>query len=197
MVTEQTLCQPHPFVWENNMLELLNPVISAVRKDSDFESAVNSKSNLIFMLKADVMTIGDLLKTKKDKKVFVHIDMAEGVGKDKKGIELLKSMGVDGIITTKNHLVYSAKEQGLYTVQRFFIIDSASVNTALESVNNTKPDFAEVLPASLPKIIKRFVEETKVPIIAGGLVEEKADIIQALSAGAQAVSTTRKELWDM
>ena len=179
------------------MLELLNPVISAVRKDSDFESAVNSKSNLIFMLKADVMTIGELLKAKKNKKIFVHIDMAEGVGKDKKGIELLKSLGVDGIITTKNHLVYGAKEQGLYTVQRFFIIDSASVSTALESANNTKPDFAEILPASLPKIIKRFIEQTKVPIIAGGLVEEKADIIQALSAGAQAVSTTRKELWDM
>ena len=179
------------------MLELLNPVIAAIRKDSDFESAVQSRANLIFMLKADVMTIEKLLVNKKDKKVFVHIDMAEGVGKDRKGIELLKSMGVDGIITTKNHLVYSAKEQGLYTVQRFFIIDSASVSTALESVNNTKPDFAEVLPASLPKIIKKFIEQTSVPIIAGGLVEEKADIIQALSAGAQAVSTTKKELWDM
>ena len=179
------------------MLELLNPVIAAIRKDSDFENAVQSRANLIFMLKADVMTIGKLVSNKKDKKVFVHIDMAEGVGKDRKGIELLKSMGVDGIITTKNHLVYNAKEQGLYTVQRFFIIDSASVNTALESVNNTKPDFAEVLPASLPKIIKKFTEQTNVPIIAGGLLEEKADIIQALSAGAQAVSTTRKELWDM
>jgi glycerol uptake operon antiterminator len=179
------------------MFELQNPVIAAVRKDVEFESAVNSPVSVIFMLKADVMTLKDVLANKKDKKVFVHIDMADGVGKDKKGIELLKSLGVDGIITTKNHLVYYAKEQGLYTVQRFFIIDSASIATALESINNTKPDYAELLPGIMPRVVTEFVEKTQTPIIAGGLIKDKTDIISVLSAGAEAVSTAKKELWNI
>ncbi|WAM33183.1 glycerol-3-phosphate responsive antiterminator [Caldicellulosiruptor morganii] len=31
--------------------------------------------------------------------VFVHIDLIEGVGKDEKGIEFLKNVGADGIIS--------------------------------------------------------------------------------------------------
>ena len=178
-------------------MELENPVIPAIRKDIEFEDAVNSSANVVFMLKADIMTLKDVIANKKDKKVFVHIDMADGVGKDRKGIELLKSMGVDGIITTKNHLVYYAKEQGLLTVQRFFIIDTASFSTAKESVANTKPDYAELLPGVIPKIIKEFIETTDVPVIAGGLISDKQDVINALSAGAEAVSTAKKELWEI
>ena len=179
------------------MLELQNPVIAGVRKDADFYLAVQAPVSVIFLLKADVMTLSELLKNKQDKKVFVHIDMAEGVGKDKKGIELLKSMGVDGIITTKNHLVHYAKEQGLYTVQRFFIIDSISITTAMDSIAIAKPDYAELLPGVLPKIIKTFVEQTKTEIISGGLIDDKQDVISALNAGACAVSTGKKELWNV
>lgn len=179
------------------MIELENPVIAAVRKDSEFDFAVQSSASFIFMLKADVMTLKDVVARKKDKKVFVHIDMADGVGKDRKGIELLKAVGVDGLITTKNHLVFYAKEQGLKTVQRFFIIDSASVATAKESIANTKPDFIELLPGVIPRVIKDFVESTQVPVIAGGLIQDKQDVINALSAGAEGVSTARKELWEI
>ncbi len=178
-------------------MEFENPVIPAIRKDSEFVDAVNSSANVVFMLKADIMTLKQVIENKGDKKVFVHIDMADGVGKDRKGVELLKSMGVDGIITTKNHLVYYAKEQGLFTVQRFFIIDSASFATAKESVANTKPDYAELLPGVIPRIIKEFMETTDVPVIAGGLIADKQDIINALSAGAEAVSTAKKDLWEI
>ena len=179
------------------MLELENPVIAAVRKDSEFESAINSLTSVIFLLKADIMSLNKLIEKKGNKKIFVHIDMAEGIGKDKKGLEYLKSIDVDGIITTKNHLVTSAKAMGLSTVQRFFIIDSASVDTATESINNAKPDYAEVMPGASKKVVEKMVSLTSVPIIAGGLIETKQDIITALNAGATAVSTGRKELWEI
>ncbi len=177
------------------MIEFTNPVIAAVRSDGEYRRALESEVSVIFMLKADLLTLGTILKEKKDKKVFVHIDMAEGVGKDRKGIEILKRMGVDGIITTKNHLVLAAKDIGLITVQRFFIIDSGSIATALESVGITRPDFAELMPGVIPKAIKGFIEKTHVPIISGGLIENKTDVINALSAGAEAVSTGKSELW--
>lgn len=178
------------------MLTLDNPVISAVRSDEEFLLAVKSQVDIVFMLKADIFTISDLIKNANGKKVFVHIDMADGVGKDKKGLELLKNYGAYGIISTKNHLISLAKELNLKTVQRFFIIDSLSVSTALDSVKSVKPDFVEIMPGVIPKAVKRFVENTKTPVIAGGLIENKNDIINALSAGASAVSTAKQELWN-
>ena len=39
--------------------------------------------------------------------------------------------------------------------------------------------------------------EVRVPIIAGGLIQTKKDIIESLSAGAMAISTTKQELWTL
>ena len=48
------------------IMELDNPVISAIKKDSEFESALNSPSNVIFMLKADIMTLKTVIDKKQD-----------------------------------------------------------------------------------------------------------------------------------
>lgn len=173
-----------------------NPVIAAVRSEEEFLLAANSQAEVIFVLKSDILNIKELMKKSGGKKVFVHADMAEGVGKDKKGLEFLRLSGVDGIISTKNHLITLAKELKLATVQRFFIIDSLSVATALEGVKSVKPDFVEIMPGVIPKAVKRFVENAKIPVIAGGLIENKTDVINALSAGASAVSTAKQELWN-
>lgn len=49
----------------------------------------------------------------------------------------------------------------------------------------------EIMPGIMPEIIERLKIEIKIPIIAGGLISDKKDIIAALSAGADAVSTTK------
>ena len=101
------------------------------------------------------------------------------------------------LITTKNHLVGCARDNGLYSVQRLFIIDSAALSTALDSVNSSKPDFAEVMPGAYKKVVEKFVNSSTIPVIAGGLIEDKADVINVLSVGATAVSTTGQTLWDL
>ena len=78
------------------MIDLGNPIISAVRSTAEYDLALTSPVSAIFLLSSDVMTLSSLIKRKADKKIFVHIDMAEGVGKDKKGIEFLKSNDSDG-----------------------------------------------------------------------------------------------------
>ena len=166
------------------MLDLINPVIAAVRTDEEYLLATKSPVTAIFMLKADILTLPDLLACKRDKSVYIHM-------------EYLKKCGADGIISTKNHMISAAKELGLGTVQRFFIIDSVSVATALDIVASTKPDYAELMPGILPKAVKSFVDKTHTKIIAGGLIETKKDVLAALSAGADGVSTGRKELWDV
>lgn len=169
------------------------PVIAAVR-DENFEEAINSQCEVIFYLKANLLTIKEKVeKIKKSQKIiFVHIDLAEGIGRDKTGIEFLASIGVDGIISTRNQLISAAKDKGLLTVQRFFALDSQG----LEAIKDSPADFIEIMPGVIPKIIKRFSMGNQ-PVIAGGLIETKAEVLTALQNGALAVSSGKKEMWEI
>lgn len=44
--------------------------------------------------------------------------------------------------------------------------------------------------------MKYLVEKIEQPVVASGLTQDKEDIIGALKAGAVAVATTNKSLWD-
>ena len=43
--------------------------------------------------------------------------------------------------------------------------------------------------------VQEALKNIGIPVIAGGLIETKAEITTALSSGAVAVSTGKKELW--
>ena len=172
-------------------------IIAAVRNNEDFEIAIKSKVKIIFDLAPDIAGIGEKIKKahSTQKILFVHIDLASGIGKDKSGIEFLKNLGLDGILSTKASLIKIAKELGLKAVQRFFIIDSKSVMATVEGIKSTKADMIEVMPALVFRVIKRLKSEVDVPIIAGGLIETAEDAAEAHNSGAFAVSTGRHNLW--
>ncbi len=75
------------------------------------------------------------------------------------------------------------------------MLDSLSVETAIKSVKSTRPDAIELLPGIIPRVVARVCHETRIPVIAGGLIESKEDIIATLKAGAVGISTTKEELW--
>lgn len=172
-------------------------IIAAVRNNEDFEIAIKSKVKIIFDLAPDIAEIGEKIKKahSAQKILFVHIDLASGIGKDKSGIEFLKNLGLDGILSTKASMIKLAKELGLKAVQRFFIIDSKSVTATVEGIKSTKADMIEIMPALVFRVIKRLKSEVDVPIIAGGLIETAEDAAEACKSGAFAVSTGKHELW--
>jgi glycerol uptake operon antiterminator len=49
----------------------------------------------------------------------------------------------------------------------------------------------------MPKIISKIKDISSVPIIAGGLISDKEDVLSALSGGAVSISTTNQEVWFM
>lgn len=61
----------------------------------------------------------------------------------------------------------------------------------------SRPDFIEVLPGVMPKVLGRIAKVSRIPMIAGGLITEKEDVIAALSAGAIAVSSTNQDVWNL
>ena len=54
-----------------------------------------------------------------------------------------------------------------------------------------------MLPGIIPTVIRELADKTAVPLIAGGLIRSKQDVIQALQAGVIAVSTTSQAVWQM
>lgn len=175
-----------------------NPIIAAIRDPRDIDAAIDSTVSTIFLLYTDIFNLRDLveqIKTK-GKKVFVHMDLIEGMGKDNKAIDYIAQViKPDGIISTRSNHIRHAKEKGLFTIQRFFLIDSLSYKTTVKTVKSVKPDMIEVMPGIIPGIIQSLNKELSVPIIAGGLVGSKNDIISILKIGALGVSVGKKELW--
>jgi len=79
------------------------PIIAAVR-DRLFDKALASPVEVIFLLGGDIATIADRIKAAKTagKYIFIHIDLCDGIGKDRSGVRFLASCGADGIISTKS-----------------------------------------------------------------------------------------------
>ena len=183
------------------MLEdILNKKIAAaIRTEKDFSKALKSRVDVVFLLHSNIITVNQSVKEihSAGKKAFVHLDFAEGIGKDRAGIEFLAKNGVDGILTTRTNIVRMAKEYNLTTVQRFFIVDSHSLNTSMESIKISKPDIIEIMPGIVTKKIKELREEITTPIIAGGIIETEQEVIAALEAGADIVSTGEVDLWNL
>ena len=172
-----------------------DPVIAAVGNDK-WDDALRYPGKVIFYLSADLLTIKQRVEEAHlaGKLLMVHIDLAEGIGKDRTGVAYLVDCGVDGIISTKSNLIRYAKEQGILVIQRCFALDSRGLDSIGDALRNTAPHLMEIMPGVIPKAISKFSKQS-VPVIAGGLLQTKAEVMEALNAGATAVSTGSKELW--
>lgn len=172
-------------------------VIAAVKNDDELKLALDSNVEIIFHLTPNIIKLKKHVNMahSSGKKIFIHIDFAEGIAKDLYGMKMVKVLGVDGIISTKANIIKFAKEEGLSTVQRFFIIDSRSIESTIESIKQSRTDMIEVMPGIIPKVISKLKERIIIPIIAGGLIETNEEANAAFDAGATAISTGSKILW--
>ncbi len=172
-----------------------DPIIAAVRDDK-WDAALKSPAKTIFYLSANLLTVKERITEahSQDKYVMIHIDLAEGIGKDKVGIRYLKECGADGILSTRANLIRFIKEQDMIAIQRFFLLDSKGVESIEEMLTNSSPHMMELMPGVIDKAIARFGSGS-IPVIAGGLVETKQEVTNALGHGATAVSTGNCELW--
>ncbi|GAA0176762.1 glycerol-3-phosphate responsive antiterminator [Clostridium sediminicola] len=183
-----------------NLKEIMmdNPIIAAVRNDDDLKKAINSSSKIVFVLYGNIMSISSICKilSDNDKMVFVHLDLIDGLKADLSGIQFIKKYSKPyGVISTKTTIMKHAKHEGLATILRIFAIDSLSLKTGIKNINDTKPNAVEIMPGVANKIIEQLKERVNAPVIAGGLIQTKKDIIDSLSAGAIAVSTNKSMLW--
>lgn len=178
-----------------------NPVVAAVKDMEGLEECCGLEDiKVVFILFGDICSIGDIVDRVKEsgRMAFVHIDLIVGLGPKEVAVDYMRQYTkTDGIITTKPALVRRGKELSLCTVLRYFLIDSMALENIRNQQHGARPDFIEVLPGIMPKVIGEIFRISRTPIIAGGLITDKEDVMGALSAGAIAVSTTNRDVWRM
>lgn len=177
-----------------------NPIIAAVKDDKGLERALLTDCRIIFLLYGNVCSVSGLVeRIKSDHKlVMVHIDLIDGLSSKDVAVAFLRqNTQADGVISTKPAIVKAAKEQGLLVIQRFFLIDSLAMANFQKYTEVQAADAIEILPATMPKVIRKITAACRLPIIAGGLISDKEDILLALQNGAAAVSSTNQEVWTM
>ncbi len=176
-----------------------NPIIAAVKNEQELDIALNSEVQVIFVIFGDILNIKEISEkiNCKNKVGIVHIDLVEGITGREASIKYLKKETYfKGVISTKPQVIKYAKAYELLAIQRVFIFDTLSLNNAIKHLGS-ECDVIEVLPGVIPKVIEKLSKKSNKPIVAGGLIESKEDIITALNSGATCVSTTKEELWGM
>lgn len=188
----------------NQLLEMLetNPIVAAIKDEAGLETALKSEVGIVFVLHGDLCTLPAIVERIKLKKrmAIVHVDLIEGLSNDEVALDYIKNVvHADGIITTKSSFIQYGKKIGLYTIHRYFVLDSMALQNIIKQAKNAvQPDAIEILPGVLqPKIVRYITKHSPVPVMCGGLVTVKEDVIHCLQSGAIAVSTTRKDLWDL
>ncbi len=173
-------------------------ILPAARSVKELEEMIESNYTYIVLLNSHIGQLKSLvqLAKSKGKKLLLHADLVQGLRNDEYAAQFLcQDIKPSGLISTRKNIVVTAKKHGLISVQRLFLLDSIALKSSYKLLETTKPDYIEVLPGVMPHIIKEVYEKTGIPIVAGGLIREKREVEDALSAGASAVTTSRRELW--
>lgn len=175
-----------------------NVIIPGIKCDADIPVLLNSDLKIVFVLYGKVSNIADVVTQLKNagKIVFVNIDMVDGFSSKNAAVDFMIQTKADGIISSKASLLRYAKEMGLTTIHRFFVIDSAAYNSIGKQLEISHADFINIVPG-WDKIIAWTVAEHKKPVIAAGNVCDKQSVMESLNAGAIAICSTNHGVWEL
>ncbi len=184
----------------NRVSELLrdNPIIAAIKDEAGLASLSETDCSVVFILYGNIISIPDIVHRIKalGKTAFVHMDLIDGMAAKEVAVEYIATnTEADGIISTKVPIVNAAHAHGLLTVHRFFVLDSKSLAGIDRQLLTSEADSIEILPGVMPKVIRRICASTEKPVIAGGLICDKEDVMNAIAAGACGISTSNPSVW--
>lgn len=177
-----------------------NPIIAAIKDDDGLERCLAREDiRVVFILYGDICSIGGIVQriVEADKLAIIHVDLITGLASKEIAVDYIqRSTRADGIISTRQSFIRRAKELGLYAILRVFVFDSLGLAT-LRKIGGAAPDYLDILPGTMPKTLRKICGMVQVPVLTGGLIEDKEDVFAALDAGAVAISTTNQAIWEL
>lgn len=176
----------------------INPIIASIHELEKLDSALDSTCEIIFLLSGNIFNLKEISNKirRKGKGVYICVDCIDGFSKDTWGLEyIVKNIYPDGILSAKQNLISLSKDMGVFTIQRLFISDSNSLKKAMCCLKSNRPHAVELLPGIMPHIIEYIVQNTKLPLIASGLIRDKDDLTKSFKSGAKAIASSKEEVW--
>ena len=176
-----------------------SPCCPAVATDEQFDRALLSQAEVLFVLRANGLELGHLIGRahERGKLVAVHLDLVAGLRSDRAAVGWLARAGADAVITSHGHLVAAIKNQGMVAIQRLLAAHGSQLSAGLASIARSEPDVIEFLPGVVLPQARHLLPRLGPPMLAGGFVRSRDDVRAILAAGALAVTTGREELWGM
>jgi glycerol uptake operon antiterminator len=174
-------------------------IIPAVSNYKQLKQFIESTLTYCVLLDFQLAELDTVVKDLKqhNKKILVHIDLIKGLAPNEFGaIYLIQQLKIDGIISTKNSAVITAKKRHVIAIQRIFLKDSLSLDKSLQVVQKVQPDYLEILPAISTPILPYVIKTTKLKVICGGLIQSHNEINACLNNGAIGVTTSNPILWN-
>jgi len=166
------------------------PVVPSMKR---LEKFIETDLVVCILQDIHISLLEHMIKTLHDnnKLALVHIDMVHGISSDEHGAEFLcQRLRADGVISSKTRIIETTKKNKKIAIQRMFLIDSKSIERGIETVQKSQPDIVEVMPAIAYKIIPYIKSQINMPLIGGGLLKSKEDILQGLEAGCMAFTVS-------
>jgi glycerol uptake operon antiterminator len=173
-------------------------ILPAIRSMKDFDKMLETSFEYGVFLDLHVGMLKSVFQyaRQQNRKMFLHIDLIHGLSNDEYGAEYVcQEVKPYGIISTKGNVIKKARQKSVYATQRMFVIDSSAMKRSIDLIHKTDPDYIEVLPGVVPKIITEIREKTGKPIFAGGLIDTIEEVEAAIEAGATAITTSDRTLW--
>lgn len=129
------------------------------------------------------------------KSAIIHLDLVRGIANDEAGCEyVIQRLKADGIISTHSCIINTAKKNNCIAIQRILLSDSKSLEKDLCKVNQTEPDFIEVLPGLASEIFSFIQVRVNAKLLGGGLIKSDEQIYECLRDGASAVTISSLSL---
>ncbi|MEG0377889.1 MAG: glycerol-3-phosphate responsive antiterminator [Eubacterium sp.] len=174
------------------------PVIASVRSAEDCERALDSKVKVLFMVGGDYFKQATYIKPLHEKGglMLIYLDLIGGIGKNADGIDYaIHHDHIDGILSAKGHIVKMAENANLIAVSRIFMTDKLALLNGLKLADDLSPDFIELTPGLMPRLVKSVHNQTGIPIITSGFISKPSDVKTMLAAGAVNIASSTSELW--
>jgi glycerol uptake operon antiterminator len=175
------------------------PCGAAVKLDDDLDAALHCRPGVLFVLRGNGLELASVVHRIHAAGRFaaVHLDLVDGLSTDTAGVRWLVRCGVDAIISSHGQVVSSARAEGVVAIQRVLCSTRAALDLGLAAVSRAQPDIVELLPGViLPEVADLVLPRLTVPLLAGGFIRDAGDVRSVLAAGALAVTTSERALWN-
>ena len=179
------------------------PCGAAVKLDDDLrddlDAALEGRPGVLFVLRGNGLELAPVVHRihSAGKLAAVHLDLVDGLSTDTAGVRWLVRCGADAIISSQGQAVGSARAEGVVAIQRVLCSTRGALELGLAAVTRAQPDIVELLPGViLPEVADLVLPRLTVPLLAGGFIRAAADVRSVLAAGALAVTTSERALWN-